>query len=294
VFLGLLLALTCAVVTNASFLMRQRGAVEAPDVDPRHLLRSAWGLFASKWWTIGWAAAVAGWILHVGALAVLELSVAQAVIAGGLVFLAVLAERFFGFRLGRRQWVGLSITAAGLAVLGVTGGPSGPGRGASLGALIAVEGGVAIISAVLVVISIRLERMHPAEGMILAVAAGTLFGVSDISLKYLTHAARSGLLHALANGWIAAALAASVVAFYASARSLQLGPPLEVIAFTSIAANLIAIGGGILVFRDSIGTGGLQITGRMLAFGLVIAGAAVMPAPQRRGDPVGDTLSGID
>jgi drug/metabolite transporter (DMT)-like permease len=282
---GLILALTCAVVTNASFLLRQRGAVESPDVDPRHPLRSLRGLFASRWWTIGWAAAAAAWMLHVGALALLQLSVVQAVVAGGLVFLAVLAERFFGFHLGTRQWVGLSVTAAGLAVLGVTGGPAGPGRGSSLGALIAVEGGVTIISAILIVTSIRLPRVHPAEGMILAVAAGTLFGVSDISLKYLTHAAHAHLLAGIANGWTAAALAASVVAFFASARSLQLGPPLEVIAFTSIAANLVAIGGGILVFHDSIGKGALQITGRMIAFCLVIAGAALMPAPQREREP---------
>jgi drug/metabolite transporter (DMT)-like permease len=284
-FLGLLLAVICAAVTNASFLLRQRGAVESPDVDPRHPLRSARDLFASKWWTIGWLAAAGAWMLHVGALAFLQLSVVQAVVAGGLVFLAVLAERFFGFHLGRRQWIGLSITAAGLAVLGITGGPAGPGAGSSLGALIAVEGGVAAVSALLVVISFRLEQMHPAEGMILGVAAGTLFGVSDISLKYLTHAAHAGILAAIANGWVAAALAASVVAFYASARSLQIGPPLEVIAFTSIAANLIAIGGGIIVFHDSVGHGALQISGRMLAFALVIAGAAAMPAPRGRADP---------
>jgi hypothetical protein len=70
---------------------------------------------------------------------------------------------------------------------------------------------------------------------------------------------------------------ASIGAFYASARSLQLGPPLEVIAFTSISSNLVAIGGGILVFHDTIGHGALAITGRMLAFCLVIVGAAVMP-----------------
>ena len=37
--------------------------------------------------------------------------------------------------------------------------------------------------------------------------------------------------------------------------------------------------GGILVFHDSIGAGAPQIAGRMLAFCLVIAGAALMPAP---------------
>jgi hypothetical protein len=62
---------------------------------------------------------------------------------------------------------------------------------------------------------------------------------------------------------------------------LQLGPGVEVIALTSVAANLIAIVGGILVFRDPIGTGPLEIGGRMLAFGLVIVGAALMPAPMR-------------
>ena len=61
----------------------------------------------------------------------------------------------------------------------------------------------------------------------------------------------------------------------------KLAPALAVIAFTSVAANLIAISGGILVFHDSVGAGASQIIGRMLAFCLVIAGAALMPAPTR-------------
>ena len=46
-------------------------------------------------------------------------------LAGGLVFLAVFAERYFGLRLGHRQWVGVLITAAGLAVIGLTSGDAG-------------------------------------------------------------------------------------------------------------------------------------------------------------------------
>jgi hypothetical protein len=41
-------------------------------------------------------------------------------------------------------------------------------------------------------------------------------------------------------------------------------------------ANLAAIMGGILVFRDPIGIGAPAILGRVIAFGLVIAGAAFM------------------
>jgi hypothetical protein len=51
---------------------------------------------------------------------------------GGLVFLAVLAERFFGFELGRRQWIGIGLVAVSLALLTATGGSGGeatPWRG---------------------------------------------------------------------------------------------------------------------------------------------------------------------
>jgi drug/metabolite transporter (DMT)-like permease len=97
------------------------------------------------------------------------------------VFLAVLAERFFGFHLGRRQWAGMTLTAAGLAVIGLTATAEGPQR-SSLAALIAVES---------------------------------------------------------------------------------------------------AILGGILVFGEPIGSGAIGIIARLLAFCLVIAGAALVPAPLR-------------
>ena len=35
--------------------------------------------------------------------------------------LGVLGERFFGFKLGRRQWIGVTLTATGLAFLAVSG-----------------------------------------------------------------------------------------------------------------------------------------------------------------------------
>jgi drug/metabolite transporter (DMT)-like permease len=279
VLVGLVLALASAVAASAAFLFKQRGAVAAPDVDGRHPIRSAADLFRSRWWTIGWLVALGAWLLHVGALSLVPLSIVQAVLSGGLVFLAVLAERFFGFRLGRRQWIGLTITAAGLVVVGLTSGEP-HGRSSDLAALIGVECGVLATGALLVLGSVRLDNTHRNEGLMLAVAAGALFGVSDVAVKYLTHAVHGGVL-GLVSPWLGAALLAMVVAFYASARSLQLGPGLEVIALTSVAANVVAITGGILVFHDSIGRGPAQIVGRLLAFCCVIVGAALVPAPTR-------------
>jgi drug/metabolite transporter (DMT)-like permease len=280
---GLVLALGSALATNVAFLLKQRGAVSAPPVRMRHPVGSALGLFRSRVFALGWAVALVAWGLHVGALALAPLSIVQAVLSGGLVLLAVLAERYFGFHLGRRQWAGVIVTAAGLAVIAITGGAhTSAVRRYSLAALIAVECGVFALGGALIRISTRRSIGPATEGLILSIAAGVLFGVSDIALKYLTGALQPGL-QGIISAWTAVAVAASVLAFYASARGLQLGPGVAVIAFTSVAANLAAIMGGILVFRDPIGIGAAAIAARTIAFGLVIFGAGLMPGPSRAG-----------
>ena len=191
--LGLGLALACAVATSVGFLFKHRGAVLAPPVEVRHPLRSAAGLFRSKWFAIGWAVAVAAWGLHVGALALAPLSIVQAVLSGGLVFLAVFAERFFGFRLGRRQWAGVIVTAAGLAIIGVTSG-TGADEAAGIrgGRLIAIECGVLVAGIAVAVLSTHRRVPAAAQGLLLGTAAGALFGVSDIAIKFLATTSRAG------------------------------------------------------------------------------------------------------
>ena len=65
-----------------------------------------------------WRSPLGAWILHVAAMALAPLSVVQAVLSTGVVMLAVLAERVFGFKVGRRQWVGVGLTALGLRAAG--------------------------------------------------------------------------------------------------------------------------------------------------------------------------------
>ena len=278
---GLALALACAVATSVAFLLKQRGAVLAPPVRGQHPLRSAADLFRSRWFAVGWAVAVGAWALHVGALALAPLSIVQAVLAGGIVFLAVFAERYFGFRLGKRQWIGVIVTAVGLAIIGLTsGGGDGEPPHYAVAALIAIECGVLVVGVGVAVFATHHRVPLAAQGLLLGTAAGALFGVSDIGIKFLADDIASGVLE-LISPWTVTALIASVVAFYASARGLQIGPGVEVIALTSIAANLTAIVGGILIFRDPVGSGALEIVGRMLAFCLVLAGAALIPGPVR-------------
>ena len=93
----------------------------------------------------------------------------------------------------------------------------------------------------------------------------------------------------LLSPWLAVAIIASVVAFYASARGLQVGEPVPVITLTSAGANISAIAGGIIVFGDPMASNPLGIVLQSLAFVLVIAAAAVMPAPMRAAEAVAAT-----
>src|SRR4051794_32024008 len=153
----------------------------------RHPLASAAALFRSKWWAIGFAVALFAWVLHVAALALAPISLVQAVISGGLVFLAVLADRCFGFQLGRREWMGVALTAIGLAFLGLTvqTGSEGSHSSYSISGMIAFESAMVFLGAILL-ITHRVEAVRHQRGIILGAAAGILFGVSDISIKALT------------------------------------------------------------------------------------------------------------
>jgi drug/metabolite transporter (DMT)-like permease len=279
--IGLLLALGCALATNLAFLWKHKGAVAAPDVNIRHPLASARGLFESKWWTIGFGVALVAWTLHVGALALAPISLVQAVISGGLVFLAVLADRWFGFELGRREWMGVALTAVGLAFLGLTvqTGSEGSHSSYSISGMIAFEGAMVFLGAILL-ISHRVEGLRHRRGLLLGAAAGILFGVSDISIKALTGTVPGDVLSIL-SPWTVVAVVASIAAFYASARGLQVGEGVSVIAFTSVSANLSAILGGILVFGDPMGGDPLEAVARGMAFAMVLAATALMPAPMR-------------
>ena len=282
--IGLICALLSALGTNLAFLFKHRGAVAAPDVNMRHPLRSAVDLFRSKWWSVGWGIAAVAFALHVAALALAPISIGQAVLAGGLVFLAVLAERFFGFELGRRQWIGIGLVAVSLSLLTLTGGGGGGGAssGYSLAGMIAFEG-IAVCVGVLLVASHLIERIPAQRGVLLGIAAGLGFGISDVAIKAL-----SGDLDGGAAGffspWTVVIVTAAVFSFYASARSLQIGDGVAVIAVTSVAANLSTILAGLAVFGDRLGSDPLVVVVRIAAFALILVGAALIPAPVRAGE----------
>jgi multidrug transporter EmrE-like cation transporter len=279
--LGILLALVCAVATNLGFFYKHRGACAAPPVDIKHPLRTARALYSSKWFALGMLVATSAWGFHVAALALAPMSVVQAVLAGGVVLLAVMAERIFGFEVGRRQWLGLGFTAAGLVLLGVTL-PAAHGAHSTFSdaAMISFEAGLFGLGGLLI-LGPRVGAPIEHHGVMLGAASGILFGVSDVAIKALTGLMHHGGALAIVSPWLLVTVLASVAAFYASARGLQDGDAVPVIAVTGTAANISGIAGGILVFGDPLPGHVVGIVLQSLAFVMVVLASALTPAPVR-------------
>jgi len=280
--LGILLALACAFVANLAFFYKYKGANSVPKVQVLHPLRSVRALYSSKWFTLGMITATVSWGLHVGALALAPMSVVQVSLAAGVVFIAVMAERLFGFEVGRRQWIGLMLTAAGLVMLGLTL-PAMHGAHAhfSPAAMVGFEAGLFGLGGLLIM-GPRMGGPVHHHGIMLGAASGILFGVSDTAIKALTGITGAhGVTGLLLSPWLAVAVLASIVAFFASARGLQDGEAVPVIAVTGTAANIAGISGGIIVFGDPMAATAAGVVLQGLAFVLVIVASALMPAPVR-------------
>jgi len=280
--LGILLALMCAFVANLGFFYKYKGANSVPKVQVLHPLRSARALYSSKWFCLGMLTATASWGLHVAALALAPMSVIQVSLAAGVVFIAVMADRLFGFEVGRRQWVGLILTATGLALLGLTlPVMHGAHSHFSSPAMISFEAGLFGLGGLLIM-GPRMGGPVEHHGVMLGAASGILFGVSDTAIKALTGITGAhGFVGLLLSPWLAVAVIASIVAFYSSARGLQDGEAVPVIAVTGTAANISGIAGGIIVFGDPMAGSALGVVLQSLAFVLVIVASAMMPAPVR-------------
>jgi drug/metabolite transporter (DMT)-like permease len=281
IIFGILLALACALATNVGFLYKHRGACAAPPVDMRHPLRTGRSLFASPMFAIGMLIAAGAWVFHVAAMSMAPLSIVQIVLAGGVVLLAVMAERLLGVSIGRKQWIGLGCTAAGLMLLGVTL-PVGHSANSqfSLPGMIVFETSLIVVGTLLIA-GPRIGAPEEHHGFMLGAAAGILFGVSDVAIKAMSGLVGAHGILGLLSPWLLICVVASVAAFYASAKGLQDGDPVPVIAITGTAANIAGVVGGIIVFGDPLSANPVALSIECFAFALVIVAAWLMPAPVR-------------
>jgi len=263
---GLVLALLSTAALNWGWVTQHTAASSLPPLSLRRPLHSLRLLFHDVRWVAGFATGLAGWGLYIGALALAPLSLVQAVSAGGLPVLAVLARRR-GAVLNRRQWTAVGLAVAGLLLLavslahGVAGSRHASWQAVALwvGISAAAAAGSAGSGAVL------------AGGAGLGLAAGTLYAAGDVATK----AAVGG------TAWLvfaAVLLLAHGSAFACLQLGFQRGDALATAGTATVLTNLLPIAAGLALFGDTVPGGALGVA-RVAAFVGVVAGAALLATP---------------
>ena len=269
--IGILMSVATAFFAVVGFLYKHRGAVQSPEVEWQRPVRTSLALFRNRWYVIGILVAIGSWGFHVAALALAPISIVQAVIAGGLVLLTVVADRLFAHSVTRREWIGLAFLAATIE------GSAGAHSDYDAETLWTFLAAVAALAIAVGVAGNATKHM----GIALGASAGLFWAVSDTAIKAQTSTFGENVVTVFVHPLVLVIVVASFVGLTVSAKSLQTGKAVPVIAMTTVAANALTIAAGPIVFGDPVPDDALGRIARVLAFVLVIGAAALTPAPVR-------------
>ncbi|MHB9862866.1 DMT family transporter [Streptomyces sp. YIM S03343] len=197
--LVLVLAVSAACCLGFGFVLQQNAASHAPLSDflsPRLLL----DLMRVPRWLGGIGLMVAGMVLGAMALGRGEVSLVEPLLATNLLFALALSRRQTRQVLGHQGWAGLALLAGGVTVFIVAGQPRG-GSAVSSPLRHWLIIGVMLGIALLLTTFAKRFRLSVADPVLLAVAAGLLYGVQDALTRVSGQRFTAGGLAELFTGW---------------------------------------------------------------------------------------------
>jgi hypothetical protein len=260
---GLVLALASAFALNWGWIAQHTAASGLPALSLRRPVVSLRLLFRDLRWVAGFVVGLAGWALYVAALALAPLSLVQAVSAGGIGVLALLAHRT-GASLSSRERLAVAVSTAGLLLLAVSlMGGAAAGHHPRAAAIV-VWLAVSLVASCAGVLGGG--ALAPGAG--LGIAAGVLYATGDVATKAVFAGGVWLLL-------IAVVLAAHGAAFAALQLGFQRGRALATAGTSALLTNALPIAAGITVFHEHL-PGGAYSAVRIASFAAVVAGAALL------------------
>lgn len=270
---GVVAALAAAAAFGVAALLQALAARTQPPargLDPRLLL----GVLRQPAFLAASALNLAGFVLHVVALRLLPLYLAQSIVSASVAVTAVLSARVLRARLTRGELAAALGLCAGLALLTATAAQTGD---------VAVDAGtrLLLLGAVVVVAAVgaAVERVPGRVGAsLLGLVAGAGFALVAVCARVVPSLAPADLV---ADPAAYALLGAGAVAVQLYTVALQRAPVLTATSTVVLGQTL----GPALVGVALLGDAAREGTAPLVAAGLVLAVAASIALARDPGDP---------
>lgn len=262
--LTVLFAVAAAVCNALASILQRRGAGGIPESKSMR-----WSLVVDVLrqpiWLFGLLAMCGAFVFQAAALSNGDLALVQPVLLAELPVTLLLAPLFFDVSAGRRAWIGVIGMAAGLAAVLAAASPGGGHSSAGLLAILLTLASTGGLTAVLVVIALRLEGSPRAA--VFGTAAGTGFALTAALMKQAMSALSSGGVSGMFTNWsFWVMIAVGAASLFIWQNALQAGTLIAAQPAITLSDPVLATVIGVLVFGERIRLGGwlaLELVGAL-------------------------------
>jgi drug/metabolite transporter (DMT)-like permease len=269
---GLAVLAACA---NAISSVLQRKANKRVPQRENMSARQIWLLLHQPLWFGGILAITAGFLLQATALGNGQLSVVEPVLVLELPFTLILAARLFHQRLGPHEWRPAAAMTAGLGVLLYLLAPSagGPARIHWYGWLAGVGANLALVGCL--ALWARRQRPGSLRAAVLAVAAGSTFGLTAALMKAMTRTLAGGFGELFTTWPVYAMVAAGMLGMFLTQSALNAGSLIAAQPGLTLSDPLISVLWGVVVFHEQVRQG-WYIAGELSCAAVLVAGVVML------------------
>ncbi|MGH3419107.1 MAG: DMT family transporter, partial [Streptosporangiaceae bacterium] len=250
-----------AACANAISSVLQRKANQQASQRENLSLKLIWSLAHEPVWFGGILAITVGFLLQATALGNGQLSVVEPILVLELPATLILASRVFGARLHRREWGSAAAMTAGLAGLLYSLSPSaGRTENVRWYTWITAIG----VNLAFVAVLVAWGRRSPAgrgrkgdessalQAAVLAVAAGSTFGLTAALMKGMTNTYARGFGALFTNWQLYGMIAAGVLGMFLVQSALNAGRLIAAQPGLTLSDPVVSIMWGVLVFNEQV------------------------------------------
>ena len=267
--------IAAALSLGLGYVLQQRVASTAPMSDVLHF-RLLYDLMHRPLWWAGIGAMVVGQVLSGYALQLAPVALVEPLLSTSLLFALVFSSLLSRIRIRWTEIAGAMLLSAALGVFIYVGNPRSTDRSTADNHVIVVAV-LAVLATVAILVLVAKHKPLISESILLAAAAGALYGMQDASTRgALVAFDRHGLLRVFFSPWLYIVLAAAVIGILlaqSAFKTARLDYSLPPITATEPVVGILL---GVTLLGDDISVTPLALALLSLCLVAMIAGVALI------------------